>query len=393
MSIVIIGTGMAGYNLAREIRKSDTEVSLVLVTADGGNAYPKPVLSNALIQGKQPQQIISADAATMAERLNAVIHTHTRVHSVDTANRQLITDQGNIPYDRLVLATGARPIRLPFKGDAADEVLSVNDLEEYRLFREKIEQARRVAIIGPGLIGCEFANDLIVSGRQVEVIGPDPYPISTLLPEAAGKALQAGLAAAGVRWHLGTVVEEINHNDAGYQLRLADGNTVMADVILSAIGLKPDLDLAQTIGLETSRGIVTDRTLQTSQPGIYALGDCLEVAGLNLPFVMPQMNAARALAKTLTGTPTSLSYPAMPVSIKTPAHPIVVSPPARGTEGDWEIEQDENGVRALFRSPQGQLLGFTLSGNYADEKGRWTKQVPPVLEQERKSSHRFTPAV
>ncbi|WP_029134680.1 FAD-dependent oxidoreductase [Sedimenticola selenatireducens] len=379
MSIVIIGTGMAGYNLAREIRKSDTEVSLVLVTADGGNAYPKPALSNALIQGKQPQQIISADAAAMAERLNAVIHTHTRVQSIDTANRQLITDQGNIPYDRLVLATGARPIRLPFKGDATDEVLSVNDLEEYSLFREKIEQARRMAIIGPGLIGCEFANDLIVSGRQVEVIGPDPYPISTLLPEAAGKALQDGLAAAGVRWHLGTVVEEINHNDAGYQLRLTDGKIVMADVILSAIGLKPVLDLAQSIALETNRGIVTDRTLQTSQPGIYALGDCVEVAGLNLPFVMPLMNAARALAKTLTGTPTPLSYPAMPVGIKTPAHPIVVSPPARGTEGDWEIEQDESGVRALFRSSQGQLLGFTLTGNYVDEKAQWTKQVPPVL--------------
>jgi len=379
MSIVIIGTGMAGYNLAREIRKSDTEVALVLVTADGGNAYPKPALSNALIQGKQPQQIISADAATMAERLNAVIHTRTRVQSIDTANRQVITDQGNISYDRLVLATGARPIRLPFKGDAADEVLSVNDLEEYSLFREKIEQARRVAIIGPGLIGCEFANDLIVSGRQVEVIGPDPYPISTLLPEAAGKALQDGLAAAGVRWHLGTVVEEINHNNEGYQLRLTDGNIVMADVILSAIGLKPDLDLAQSIALETNRGIVTDRTLQTSQPGIYALGDCVEVAGLNLPFVMPLMNAARALAKTLTGTATPLSYPAMPVGIKTPAHPIVVSPPARGTEGDWEIEQDESGVRALFRSSQGQLLGFTLTGNYVDEKAQWTKQVPPVL--------------
>lgn len=379
MSIVIIGTGMAGYNLAREIRKSDTEVALVLVTADGGNAYPKPALSNALIQGKQPQQIISADAATMAERLNAVIHTRTRVQSIDTANRQVITDQGNISYDRLVLATGARPIRLPFKGDAADEVLSVNDLEEYSLFREKIEQARRVAIIGPGLIGCEFANDLIVSGRQVEVIGPDPYPISTLLPEAAGKALQDGLAAAGVRWHLGTVVEEINHNTEGYQLRLTDGNIVMADVILSAIGLKPDLELAQSIALETNRGIVTDRTLQTSQPGIYALGDCVEVAGLNLPFVMPLMNAARALAKTLTGTPTPLSYPAMPVGIKTPAHPIVVSPPARGTEGDWEIEQDESGVRALFRSSQGQLLGFTLTGNYVDEKAQWTKQVPPVL--------------
>lgn len=380
MSIVIIGTGMAGYNLAREIRKSDSEIPLVLVTADAGNAYPKPALSNALIQGKQPQQIISADASTMAERLNAEIHTRTRVHSVDTSKRLLITDRGNIPYDRLVLASGARPIRLPFKGDAADAAMSVNDLEEYQLFREKIEQAKRVAIIGPGLIGCEFANDLMVSGREVDLIGPDPYPISTLLPAAAGQALQDSLAASGVRWHLGTVVEEIDHRDGGYQLRLSNGDTVMADVILSAIGLKPDLELAQSMGLETNRGIVADRNLQTSQPGIYALGDCVEVAGLNLPFVMPLMNAARALAKTLTGTETPLCYPAMPVSIKTPAHPIVVSPPARNAQGEWEIKQDESGVRALFRSPEGQILGFTLTGSYTGEKGEWTRQVPPVLE-------------
>ncbi|WP_428606883.1 FAD-dependent oxidoreductase [Sedimenticola sp.] len=379
MSIVIIGTGMAGYNLAREIRKADSEVSLVLITADGGNAYPKPALSNALIQGKQPQQIISADAATMAERLNAEIHTHTRVQAIDTATGQVITDQDSIPFDKLVLATGARPIRLPFQGDAADELMSVNNLEEYTQFRQKIEQAKQIAIIGPGLIGCEFANDLLVSGRDVEVIGPDPYPISTLLPEAAGRALQKALAEAGVRWHLGKVAKQISHNDGSYRLTLSDGTTVETDVMLSAIGLKPNLTLAQSIGLETNRGIVTDRLLQTSVPGIYALGDCVEVAGLNLPFVMPLMNAARALAKTLTGTDTNLTYPAMPVSIKTPIHPIVISPPAKGAEGDWEIEQCDTGVRALFRSPQGELLGFTLTGSYVEEKSQWSKQVPPVL--------------
>jgi len=379
MSIVIIGTGMAGYALAREIRKSDSAVALVMVTADGGNAYPKPALSNALIQGKQPEQIISADATTMAERLHAKIHTHTRVQAIDTARQQLITDRGPIPYDRLVLATGARPIRLPFKGDGADRVLSVNNLEEYRLFREQIEPARRVAIIGPGLIGCEFANDLAVSGREVAVIGPDAYPISTLLPEAAGRALQQGLAAQGVRWHLGTVVDEINRCEGGYQLRLTNGERVSTDVILSAIGLKPDLSLANAIDLETNRGIVTDRILQTSQPGIYALGDCVEVAGLNLPFVMPLMNGARALARTLTGTETTLTYPAMPVNIKTPAHPVVVSPPPRNAAGAWTIEQTENGVRALFRGPNGELLGFALTGDFTNEKSTWTGQVPPLL--------------
>jgi len=380
MAIVIIGTGMAGYTLAREIRKHDADVELKLITADAGEAYPKPQLSNALLQGKQPQQIVTADATSMAEKLNAQIIIRTRVTAVDTTQQRVITEPGDpISYDRLVLATGARPIRLPFKGDGADQVLSVNDLDEYREFRERIQAAQRIAIIGPGLIGCEFANDLAGSGREVEVIGPDPYPISTLLPAAAGEALKSALQAIGVGWHLGTVAEAIDRCESGYRLTLANGERIEADAVLSAIGLKPDLSLAQAAGLETNRGIVTDRLLQTSQSNIYALGDCVEVAGLNLPYVMPLMNAARALGSTLTGTPTPVTYPAMPVAIKTPAHPIVVSPPAREAQGEWQVEQDEGGVRALFQSPAGDLLGFTLTGSHVDEKGQLSKLLPPVL--------------
>ncbi|MCW8889549.1 MAG: FAD-dependent oxidoreductase, partial [Sedimenticola sp.] len=296
MSIVIIGTGMAGYSLAREIRKADTDVQLIMITADSGHAYPKPALSNALIQGKQPEQIISADAATMAERLNAVIHTHTRVITVDSKSHTVETDKaGVITFDKLVLATGARPIRLPFKGNASDDLLSVNDIEEYTTFRSKLENAKRVAIIGPGLIGCEFANDLAASGHAVTVIGPDPYPISTLLPEIAGKALQQGLSEIGIDWRLGTVAESIDKKESGYELSLANGEKIPADVMLSAIGLKPELSLAEAMGLKTERGIVTDRFLATSQADIFALGDCAEVEGKNLPYVMPLMMGARAL--------------------------------------------------------------------------------------------------
>ncbi len=376
MSIVIIGTGMAGYSLAREIRKIDSEVPLVLITADNGYSYPKPALSNALIQGKQPEQIISADAATMAERLNAVIHTHTRVTAVDSEAHTLATDTaGTIHYDKLVLATGARPIRLPFKGDAADDLLSVNDIEEYTQFRAKIQEADQVAIIGPGLIGCEFANDLAVSGRAITLIGPDPYPISTLLPEAAGKALQQGLSDIGIKWQLGTVAESIDHAAKGYELTLANGNKVQADVMLSAIGLKPDVTLAEATGLKTERGIVTDQFLATSQSDIYALGDCAEVVGQNLPFVMPLMIGARALAKTLTGTPSEVVYPAMPVTIKTPAHPIVVAPAPRGTEGKWEIETSAQGTKCLFKSADGTLLGFALTGDTVEEKAALLKSM------------------
>lgn len=374
MSIVIIGTGMAGYGLAREIRKIDSEVPLVLITADNGYAYPKPALSNALIQGKQPEQIVSADAATMAERLNAVIHTHTRVTTIDSDAHALQTDTvGTIHYSKLVLATGARPIRLPFKGDAADDLLSVNDIEEYIQFRSKIEKAERVAIIGPGLIGCEFANDLAVSGRSVTVIGPDPYPISTLLPEAAGTALQQRLGDIGIRWQLGTVAESIDHAANGYELTLANGDKVQADLMLSAIGLKPELTLAEATGLKTARGIVTDRFLATSQADIHALGDCADVEDKNLPYVMPLMIGSRALARTLTGTPSAVVYPAMPVTIKTPAHPIVVVPAPRDAKGEWKIEITTKGTRCLFKSPAGTLLGFALTGDAVEEKSALLK--------------------
>jgi rubredoxin-NAD+ reductase len=161
---------------------------------------------------------------------------------------------------------------------------------------------------------------------------------------------------------------------------LSDGSAVHADTVLSAIGLRPAVELAQQAGLTTHRGIVTDRYLQTSISGVYALGDCAEVEGLNLPYVMPIMSAARALAQTLAGQPTKVSYPAMPVVIKTPAHPVVVSPPARDATGSWEVTQANNGVRALYQDGTGKLLGFALTGQFVTEKQALTRELPAILD-------------
>ncbi|HSP00479.1 MAG TPA: FAD-dependent oxidoreductase, partial [Thioalkalivibrio sp.] len=360
--IVIIGTGLAGYTLARELRKLDRDTALTLVTADDGAFYSKPMLSNAFASNKDPEALISQSAEAMAGQLDARILTRRRVASMDTAARQVRLEDGEIlDYDRLVLAVGAEPIRLSYEGDGAEGVLSVNSREDYARFREAIEGVDRVAVIGPGLIGCEFANDLRGSGCQVDVIGPDTAPLGRLVPEAVGRALQKGLEAVGIRFHLETVVERIDRADAGLRLTLSNGKTVEAGAILSAVGLRPDTRLARTSGLEVNRGIVVDRTLATSAEGVYALGDCAEVSGLVLPYVMPIMHGARALAKTLAGEPTEVSYPVMPVVVKTPAHPVVVAPPPPGAAGDWHIGAVGEGVRALFRNGD-QLAGFVLTG-------------------------------
>ncbi len=380
MSIVIIGTGLAGYRLAREVRRLDSATPLLLLTSDRGDYYPKPMLSNALADGKEPENLIIKSASAMAKSLPAEIRTHTRIQSLDVLKKTLATAQGELSYSSLVLATGAIPIRPPMAGDGADEVLSVNSLEDYERFRDRLEGAENIAIIGPGLIGCEFANDMISVGKQVRVIGPDPYPISTLLPEAAGRALEAALASQGIGWHLGMVASTVEKRGARYELELSDGSRISADLVVSAVGLKPDLTLAEPAGLKTNRGIVTNRMLAASHEDIYTLGDSAEINGFNLPFVMPLMIGAKALARTLTGNPTEVRYPAMPVVIKTPAHPIVAAPPPRGAAGEWQVKSTAKGVRALFKSNNGKLLGLALTGDAVEEQQALVKLLPDTLD-------------
>ena len=172
----------------------------------------------------------------------------------------------------------------------------------------------------------------------------------------------------------------MDRHDNALVLRLSDGTTIVADAVLSAVGLRPNLDLARKAGIATRRGIVVDRYLEASTPGVFALGDCAEVEGLVLPFVMPIMQAARALAKTLSGTRTAVSYPAMPVVVKTPAHAVVVAPPSPGGEGHWEVTVTEQGARAVYRDGQGRLLGFALTGAAVAEKQSLTKELPPWLD-------------
>ncbi|MFP5344439.1 MAG: FAD-dependent oxidoreductase [Gammaproteobacteria bacterium] len=378
-SIVIIGTGLAGYTTARELRKLDKDTPLTLVSADDGCFYSKPMLSNAFAQGKTAEQLATQDVAQMQVQLNATILAHTRVNSIDTARHTVTCDGKTLPYSKLVLALGADPIRAPLAGDAADQVLTVNDLADYARLRKALEGAKRIVIIGAGLIGCEFANDLCTAGFSVHVVDPNPAPLNRLLPEAAGAQLRAALGRTGAEWHANTKAVSVNRAHNGYRVTLADGAALEADVVLSAIGLKPRVLLAQQAGIKINRGIVTDRYLQTSAPDVYALGDCAEVEGLVLPFVMPIMHAARALARTLAGTPAPVVYPAMPVVVKTPAYPIVVSPPPAGVSGAWQVTEGEEGVRALFYDTQQHLHGFALTGKSTSEKAALTQQLPPLL--------------
>ena len=375
--LVIIGSGMAGYTLLREVRKLDPELQITLICADRGDFYSKPMLSNALDKQKTPDSLVTQSAEAISETLNFELVNHTTVNAIDSVNQRVKTDANSFAYQQLVLATGARQFVLPIDGDGAGDILSVNSLDDYRRFYLQLDDAARVAIIGPGLIGCEFANDLALAGKQVAVIGPDAWPLSTLLPEQAGRFLHDKLQQQGIDFHLQTTVQSVQRSAGGYQLSLADGSQLEADLVLSAVGLRANLDLAEAGGLETDRGYVTNRLLQTSIDNIYALGDCAEVEGRHLPYILPIMQCARALAKTLTGDPTEVRYPAMPVTIKTPSCPIVVAP-ANRSDARWQLENTEDGIKAL-QYIDDDLVGFVLVGDAVAERQALSRLLPDVL--------------
>jgi len=383
--VVIVGAGLAGYNFARELRKLDAAVPLVVISQDAAGFYSKPMLSNALAGNKTAQTLVMKDADKMSAELNARVLPRTTVESVDAAAQQLTLSSGEtLAYRDLVLALGADTIRLPLAGDAADTVLSVNDLDGFDRFSQTLanapsgQAAQRVAILGAGLIGCEFANDLLARQIKPVVLDMADRLLPRLLPPAASTALQTKLEDAGASFKFNVAAQAVNRCASGLQVVLNNGETVEADLVLSAVGLSPRTALAKAAGAQVARGVVVNRHLQTSLSHVHALGDCAEVEGWVLPYVMPLMAQARALAANLCGQTAALVYPAMPVVVKTPAWPTVVCPPAPGGDGQWQVEVLEDGLvaRCVSAAQPAQLLGFALQGKAVSQRQALATQVP-----------------
>lgn len=373
--IIIIGAGLAGYTLAREFRKLDKTTPLVMITADDGGFYSKPMLSNAFAQGKLAHQLVSQSAAQMAAQINAEIVTETPVERIDTDNNVVITATGSHEFSKLVLAVGAQAIRLNIAGDAAQEVLSVNHVIDYSVFRQQLMGAMkndapaRVTILGAGLIGCEFADDLAGAAHPVTLIDPAPLPLAALASPALSQGLHDALVARGITLQLGTTATQIDRKDDALHITLADGCQLETDLVLSAVGLRPDLTLAKSAALATGRGIIIDSTGQSSNPDIYALGDCaeytvdLEGTTRPLPYIAPLMTAARAIARTLTGDVTEIDLKPAPVLVKTPSYPLALLPPPPQAiaTGHWENTAEDNKTISRFVDALGSVVGFGVS--------------------------------
>lgn len=382
--IIIIGTGLAGYSVARELRKHDKQTPVILITRDDGASYYKPDISEAFAKQKQAGELVQKTAEQMSEMLDVVVRTHEQVEAIHPQAHQIELSNDTLTYHRLVLAWGAQPMAINLSGDATEQVHKVNNLLDYHEFRNNLRPGQKVAIIGAGLIGCEFANDLIKHGYKAAVADPADWPLAQLVPEKAGRALKSALAHAGIDWHLGHAATAVQNGGNGrYEVQLDNGATIKADVVLSAVGLRARTELAEQAGLEVDRGIAVDRSLVTSDPHIYALGDCAEVDGHWRPYVGPLMQCARTLGKTLAAGEDEpagqVRYPSLPIIVKTSSCPVMVYPPV-DKRGQWQLEGDAKSMEGRFVDEEGNMRGFLLMGDATSKRRDYLKEAPTLMK-------------
>jgi rubredoxin-NAD+ reductase len=364
--ILIVGAGVAGWSVAEAIRATDTETPVLLVTACEGFSYPKPALSTALANGKGVDEIAEQDAISKAAALGIEVRTETRVIKLDRAKKRLTTAKGGIQYGKLVLALGASQRKLEVSGDAAEAILRVNDLKAYRGLRQRLDDdVKHVTILGAGLIGCEFAEDLAGAGYAVSVIDPSDQPLAKLLPAPTALQLRSRLQDKGVQWRFHVTLDRLESSGASKRAIFSDGNAIETDLVLSAAGLVANTQIAAKADLPVNRGIVTNRLMQSNDPDVFALGDCAEVEGQVYAYIEPIRRQAQTIAAALRGEDQPFDVKPPLVRVKTPSFPLSICPPP-DNGGSAEIASHESEDRIDLLNGD-RIVGFVLTGSRAGD--------------------------
>lgn len=357
--IVIIGSGFAARQLVKNIRKHDAQVPVRMIAADSMDEYNKPDLSHVISLNQRAEDLTRQRAGEFAEQFNLTLNTNTWVSDIDPHERMVKCGSQQFSYDKLVLATGSSALLPPIPGK--ELMLTLNSQQEYLACESSLHDAQRVMILGGGLIGTELAMDFCRAGKQVIVVDNSASLLASLMPAEVSSRLQHRLNQMGVELLFNQRLESLSKTPQGISAALSNGRIVGVDAVVAAIGLRPNISLAQHAGIAVSRGIQVNRQLQTSDANIYALGDCAEIDGKVLPFLQPIQFSAMTLAKNLLGAADGLALPAMLVKVKTPELPLHLAGETQRTDLSWQITADPQGLIAKGFDEAQQLRAFIVS--------------------------------
>jgi len=372
--IVIIGSGFAARQLVKNIRKQDPSVSLTVIAADSMDEYNKPDLSHVISQNQRAEDLTRQTAGEFAEQYNLRLFPYTWVTDIDAAAHVVKAKDHTWQYDKLVLATGASAFVPPVEG--RELMITLNSQQEYQASETWLRDAQRVMIVGGGLIGTELAMDFCRAGKAVTLVDHAASILSALIPAEVSSRLQHRLTDMGVHLLLKSQLQSLTRTETGIRATLDRNRNVDIDVVIAATGLRPETALAHRAGAETNRGVKVDSYLQTTQPDIYALGDCAEINGQLLPFLQPIQLSAMYLAKNLLGGSAPLKLPAMLVKVKTPELPLHLAGETQRQDLNWQITIEPQGMVAKGADSEGQLRAFVVSEDRMKEAFTLLKSLP-----------------
>ncbi len=369
--LIVIGAGMAsGRAIEHLVQAAPDAFDITLFNAEPRGNYNRIMLSPVLSGEKTYEQIVTHDDAWYA-RHGVTCRFGEQVVAIDRAAKTVTGENGTLPYDKLIFGTGSNPFIIPLPGHDLEGVIAYRDLEDTQAMME-MDAGRKVVVIGGGLLGLEAAAGMAARGAEVTVVHIMGHLMERQLDEAAGYLLKKSLEAKGITIRLQANSREILGQDGHVKaLRLDDGTDLPCDLLVMAVGIRPNVALAQAAGLAVGRGIHVDDQLCTSDADVFAVGECVEHQGAVFGLVAPLYEQARVLAQTLLGEQAAFMQKSLSTKLKVTGCDLFSAGDFADGEGRENIvfRDPARGVYKRLVIENDRLIGAVMYGDTAD--GTW----------------------
>ncbi|WP_078409966.1 nitrite reductase large subunit NirB [Priestia abyssalis] len=300
--LVLIGNGMAGVRCIEEILKNDSDAFEITIFGSEPHVNYNRILLSTVLQGSTSLEDITINDRNWYEEHHIQLFTGETVIKIDKEKKVVRTDKNReVSYDKLILATGSVPFLLPLPGADKEGVIAFRTIEDCQKMIETSKEYKKAVVIGGGLLGLEAARGLLNLGMEVNVVHIAPYLMERQLDPMAAKMLQKELENQGMNFLLQKETQEIIGKHRVEGLRFKDGTEVEADLVVMAVGVRPNVQLAKESGIDTNRAIIVNDYLETDIPNIYAVGECAEHRGMVYGLVKPLYEQGQVLAKHICG--------------------------------------------------------------------------------------------
>ncbi|OYD07079.1 nitrite reductase large subunit NirB [Paludifilum halophilum] len=377
--LVLVGNGMAGVNVVEHVLKlAKDQYEITIFGQEPHPNYNRILLSSVLAGDTEMEDIILNDW-DWYEKNGITLYAGHEVTRVDTEKRKVYTDNGlSVPYDQLLLATGSHPLMLPLPGREKDGVIAFRDMKDCEAMVEASRKYKKAAVIGGGLLGLEAARGLLNLNMDVSVIHLFDRLMERQLDREAAKMLQAELERQGMRFLMEKQTEKILGEKRVTGLQFKDGSTIDADLVVMAVGIRPNVRLAAESGFEVNRGIVVNDFMETSTPDVYAVGECAEHRETVYGLVAPHREQGAVLAKRLCGLDTP-PYEGSVVSTKLKVSGVdVFSAGEFNDQPDTRslrIQDEWKGIYKKVLLRDDRIIGGVLFGDTSDSASlfRWIR--------------------